>query len=110
MRSHKRQKLITNAKSSASSSFESVQQTKDLFVGRCELSVSDEKIEQYVFDEFGVNLLKCICISHENVIKRSFKITMLASETEQMLYSERRPENVQIHRFVHRNSHYGFGS
>ena len=110
VRGHKRQKFITGAKSGTSSSFKGVQQTKDLFIGRCELSVSVEKIERYVFDEFGVNLFQCKCISHENAITRSFKITMLASETEQMLDSERWPENVQIRRFVHRNSHYGFRS
>ena len=110
VRGYKRQKLITGAKSSSSSSFKGVQQTKDLFIGRCELSVSVEKIERYVSDEFGVNLTQCKCISHENAITRSFKITMLASETEQMLDSERWPENVQIRRFVHRSSHHGFRS
>ena len=48
MRGRKRQKFITGAKSSTSSSFKGVQQTKDFFIGRCELSVSVEKIELFL--------------------------------------------------------------
>ena len=74
-----------------------MQQPKDLLTCLCELLVTVDRIERYFFDEFGVKLLQNKCIS----LTRSFKGTMLTSETEQMLDSERWQENVRIRRFFY---------
>lgn len=95
--------MIRGSKPSRTGDLKGVQQTRDLFVGRCEVSASVEDINRYVQNEFNITLSKCECLSTRSLNTRSFKITVCPSDIESMLDSGRWPENVIVRKFFNRN-------
>ena len=97
----RKQSFLTGAKKTAST-LKGVQQTMDLYVGRCDPNVTDEHIRQYILEEFNFEPMNCECISREGLYVKAFKVAVGASVIESMLDEERWPENVRVRRFQFR--------
>ena len=98
----KPRKFITGSKATQSSSFRGVQQSKDIYVGRCDKSVQIKDIEDYVKSEFDITLLKCSCITREESEVKSFKLTLYSEQCDVMLNSNRWPQDVRIRKFYNK--------
>ena len=95
---------MTGQKKNVAGNFKAVQQTRDVYVGRCDPSVDAQSIENYVHSEFNFSLLKCISISNENSEVKAFKVTVLAQHSEIMLDATKWPEDIRIRKFYNRSS------
>ena len=94
----RKQNFLTGAKKTGST-LKGVQQTMDLYVGRCDPNVTDEHIRQYILEEFHFEPMNCECISREGLYVKAFKVAVGALVIEKMLDEERWPENVRVRRF-----------
>ena len=98
----KPRQFSTGSKSATRGTFKGVQSTKDLYVGRCDENVEESHIIEYVKSEFGLDRVKCVCISNANASVKSFQITVTEQQCELMLDDTRWPENVRVRKFYNR--------
>ena len=98
----KPRQFIIGSKANQSGSFRGVQQSKDIYVGRCDNSVQIKDIEDYVKNEFDITLLKCSCITREESEVKSFKLTVYSQQCDIMLESNRWPQDVRIRKFYNK--------
>ena len=99
---NKPRQFLTGSKSATGGTFKGVQTTKDIYVGRCDENVEDSHIIEYVKSEFGLDRVKCVCISNANASVKSFKLTVTEQQSELMLDGTRWPENVRVRKFYNR--------
>ena len=93
--------FVTGSKNTAGQ-FKGVQPTKDIYIGRCDKNVSVSHIEEYIKGEFGVDFVQCSCISNEIADVKSFKITVFAQTSDEMLDTARWPQNVRVRRYFNK--------
>ena len=95
----KPKKYLTGSKASASGALQGLQQTKDLYVGRCMSSVETNDIVDYIKSEFDINFDKCVCISKEEYHAKAFKVTVLSNQIDELLAPEQRPEHIRVRKY-----------
>ena len=78
--------------------FTGVQDSKDLYVGRCSPKANEENIVKYIQDEFDVNVI-CKTISNAESSVKAFKVTLKSDECEKLLDASRWPENVRVRKY-----------
>ena len=81
--------------------FKGVKATSDLYVGRCDVSVTVDMIKQYVKDELHISVANCICISNSEATVKSFKVTINFEDCAKMLESSSWPENICVRKFYY---------
>ena len=79
--------------------FTGVQDSKDLYVGRCSPKAKEENIIKYIQDEFDVNVINCKTISNAESSVKAFKVTLKSDECEKLLDASRWPENVRVRKY-----------
>ena len=91
--------VLTGRKKFENSRFKGVELRRDLYVGRCNVSVVPDDITGHVSDEFGVEAIACSCISRDDADIKAFKLTVKASDLEVMLDSNRWPADIRIRKY-----------
>ena len=71
----------------------------DIYLGNCDLDVTEDAISQYINEEINVKVIKCELLSSKNVNCKSFKITMNVNEREKLLLPEVWPEGIVCRKF-----------
>ena len=94
----RRQRGVTGSKVS-SGSLRGVQQVRDFYIGRCDNSVTDEILKEYVSSEIDINVLACRCISREDAPVKSFKLTVSEADSSKVLDEEVWPQGVRVRKF-----------
>ena len=87
-----------------SANLKGIQSTRDLFVGRCESSVTVADIKTYVESEFDIKVLNCEVISREAAEAKAFKVQVKEHEREKMLNPDKWPQNIVVRKFFNRKS------
>ena len=78
-----------------------VRQTIDVYVGRCDKSVSVDELKTYIENDIEVQVLGCICLNDNksDTQMKSFKVTVLLEEREKLLDASKWPENIRVRKF-----------
>lgn len=79
--------------------FKGVEDTKDLYVGRCHVDTNVNHIIDHIKNEFKMEPIKCEIISNENLRVKSFKVTVLSGEIEKLLHPDSWPKDVRVRKF-----------
>ena len=79
--------------------FKSARQSVELYVGRCDKSVSINDIEKYIIDEIGVDVLSCRCISQETANMKSFRVNVGVEYKDKLLNPSEWPENICVRKY-----------
>ena len=83
---------------------------RDIYIGRCHVSVTSEIIEDYAKNEIGIEVLGCSCISRDGVNIKAFRLSVRSEDSEKILDASLWPENVYVRKFVRKvfNSYNSF--
>lgn len=84
--------------------FKSACETRDLYIGRCDSTVSIENVVSYIRDEFDINVLSCECISKRDINVKSFKVTVTVDECTRLMDPDLWPENIRVRKFYFKNN------
>ena len=79
--------------------FKGVQDTKDLYIGRCHGETQVSHIEEHVKNEFGIDSISCEVISHESSRVKAFRMTVLSTDIEQLLRADLWPTDVRVRKY-----------
>ena len=83
-----------------------IQETRDLYIGRCHTSVSIDEIVKYINDVTGIQPISGIQISKPEVTVKAFKVTVGSSDIEKLLDGEVWPENICVRKYLNRRPRY----
>ena len=97
----RRRSFITGSKAAASDNFKGVEETRDIYVGRCNSTVSANTITRYVKREFNIDAT-CECITQRDIEVKAFKVTVNLSESNALLDANKWPLNVRVRKFYTR--------
>ena len=97
----KRRNFVSGSRK-ADSAFRGVVGSRDLYVGRCQPSVSCDVILNHIEDVANVRPLSCETISKEDSRVKAFKVTVAVSDVEKLLDSALWPEEVRVRRYFNR--------
>ena len=79
--------------------FRGAKRSADLFVGNCELSVTEDRLTMYMKDELGVDIDKCELLPTRSENSRAFKVTLNLNDRLKLLNPELWPEDVVCRKF-----------
>ena len=102
VRRRKSRKFLTGSNTTNTGNFCGVEETRDLYVGRCNQRVEINDIKEHIRREFSFESVKCIQISNDESPTKSFKVTVLADQLDLMLNSDKWPANIRIRRYFMR--------
>ena len=75
---------------------------RDIYIGRCNRSVTSEIIEEYTKNEIGIDIMSCVGISRETANVRAFKLSVYPEDYDKVLDASVWPENVHVRAFFKR--------
>ena len=84
-------------------SLKGVQITNDIYIGRCDSSVTVDTLSQFIKNEVEVPLLKCECISNENATAKSFKVKVNGNDVVKIFDASVWPENIHVRKFFYKS-------
>ena len=102
-RNKRRSKAVTGVKKSTAL-LKGVQPMRDIYVGRCDKSVTVEIIKEYIQTEFDIEATECLCLSVEESKFKSFKITVRGNQFPVLLNADRWPEFVCVRKYFVKNN------
>ena len=70
----------------------------DLYIGKCDDSVTPAIISSYIKDENNIDVISCECLNEYNGVK-SFKVTLSFENRNKLLMSSAWPENIVVRNF-----------
>lgn len=81
-----------------------VQETRDLYVGRCDQSTTVEGLINYIKNEVEIDVITCVCISNDSANVKSFKVGVKLNEIDGLLNADLWPENIRVRKFYNRRN------
>ena len=103
----KRKREVIKGQKTVTSMFKSAARSADLYVGRCDKSVSKDTIKNFCVEEIKVPLLACQCISRDDSDVKSFKLTVSYEFLGKLLDPALWPEGVHVRKLYYpRNNGY----
>ena len=77
-----------------------VKKKLDIYIGRCDSEVDCEVIIDYINGlQLNINGITCECLSSDDSIIKSFKVSVFAEDRDKLLNAELWPENVIVRKF-----------
>ena len=96
----KRQNNIVGAKNMKSVGLiKGAVRSADLYIGNCDLDVSEESLTKYIEEEVGVNAINCSILVSKNVRCKSFKVELSIKDRQKVLVPEIWPEGIIVRKF-----------
>ena len=83
---------------------------RDIYIGRCHVSVTSEIIKEYAKNEIGIEALGCSCISRDGVNIKTFKLSVRSEDSDKILDASLWPENVYVRKYVRKLFNRNFNS
>ena len=96
-RKNKRDVIKGNKKSG--NVFKGITRSVDLYIGRCDPSVSVEAIRQYILNESNIEVSNCICLASDEAVAKSFKVTVSPDERDKLMNVALWPENIVVRKY-----------
>ena len=84
--------------------FNGVQDSKDLYVGRCNPLAKDEDIKKYIQDELKVKVLACNVISKTESPAKAFKVTLNSDDIEKLLEASIWPKGIRVRKYFSKSN------
>lgn len=83
------------------STIKAVKQTADLYVGRCDPSVTEEALKNYINNEVNIMIENCECLagSVDDRRVKSFKVTVSLEDRDKLLSPSVWPENIRVRKY-----------
>lgn len=75
---------------------------RDVYIGRCNRSVTSDIIEEYTKNEIGIDIVSCSSISRETANVRAFRLSVYSEDYDKVLDASMWPENVHVRTFFKR--------
>ena len=106
-RRRKKKEVITGQKKmdSKNCTIKGIGKTLDVYIGRCDASVTSELITEYIESELKVGVVGCLCVSADQSSIKSFKVTVQASDRDKLLEASLWPENVCVRKYFKPKNH-----
>ena len=95
-----------NKSSRKDTGLKGIQETRDLYIGRCHTSVSIDDIMKYINDITVIQPSSGIQISKPEVAVKAFKVTVGSSDIENLRDAEVWPENICVRKYLNRRPGY----
>ena len=95
----KRKREVIKGQKTVTGMFKSAARSADLYVGRCDKSVTKDTIKNFCIEEIKVPLLACQCISRDDSDVKSFKLTVSYEFLGKLLDPALWPEGVHVRKF-----------
>ena len=95
----KKNKRALKGSKPASGLFKGVQETKDLYVGRCNPTVKDDDIKKYIKEEMETDVISIDVISKSDSPVKAFKVTLKSKDIEKLLDANLWPENIRVRKY-----------
>ena len=96
----KKRKSALKGSKQVSGSFKGVQDSKDLYVGRCNPEVKENDIIKYIQDELKCNVIACSVISKTAAPVKAFKVSLKSNELEKLLDAALWPEYIRVRKYL----------
>ena len=96
---NKRARNTVKGSKTSSGSLKGVQDSRDLYVGRCDPQVSDEDLIKYVKEDLKIHVIACKAISKDEAPVKAFKLTTRAEDSEKLLDATLWPEYIRVRKF-----------
>ena len=72
----------------------SAEKTVDMYIGRCDVSMTTDDVMNYINNELDVKGLSCINLQSRNPFSKSFKLTVRLNDRDTLLTDDSWPEGV----------------
>ena len=69
---------VVKGKRKSNNIFKNVDNTLDVYIGRCSSDATTATIETYISESANITPTMCSCISREDSLVKSFKVTVFA--------------------------------
>lgn len=93
----KNKRIIGSQKSSAL--LKSAVRSADLYVGNCDLSVTEDRLSDYIYNQINARIEKCQELDAKYDHYRSFKVTLNITDREKLLDSKFWPEGIVCRKY-----------
>ena len=100
----KKRKEVIRGSKRVNGSFKSTVSNCDLYIGKCDSSVTNSIITSYIRDENDIDVVACECLNEYNGVK-SFKVTLSFDNRNKLLSSSMWPENIVVRKFYNKKIH-----
>ena len=87
--------------------FKGVQETRDIYVGRCDVDVTSNVLSEYIKETLKINIIGCICLSGDDSPVKSFKVTVSADDSYEMLKDDVWPLNIRVRKYFNKRNNGG---
>ena len=94
-----RQNIVGSKRTDGSRGIKGASRSADIYLGNCDLAVTEDDISQYIDEEINVQILRCELLSSRNENCKSFKVTMNLNDREKLLLPEVWPEGILCRKF-----------
>ena len=91
---------VVKCKRKGNDIFKSVDNTLDVYIGRCSSDATTAAIESYISESANITPTMCSCISRED---SSFKVTVLADHRDALLDPLLWPEGIIVRKYYKSN-------
>ena len=98
-RKKRRNNIVGARKVNDCGTIKSAVRSVDVYVGNCDLDVSEESLGNYIKNEIGVIVRKCSLLVSRNTNCNSFKVEMDINVREKVLSPDAWPEGIIIRKF-----------
>ena len=82
--------------------FRAVKRTADAYVGRVACDVAEDDIENYIKENFNINIESTVQLEIKTDRYKAFKITVAYNDREKLFNSELWPEDVVVDKYYNR--------
>ena len=98
-KSDRRRKDIIKGTRKGNGLFKGVSGNCDLYVGKCDKSVTIDTIMEYIKVEYDINVISCECLHNNRDDINSFKVTLSFEDRNKMLNPNLWPENILVRKY-----------
>ena len=98
-RKKRRTNIVGERKVNDLGTLKSAVRSVDVYIGNCDLDVSEESLENYMKDEIGITVRKCSLLVSKNKNCKSFKVEMDVNVRPKVLSPDAWPEGIIIRKF-----------
>ena len=102
-RKKKKKEVIKGTKKS-DGTLKGVMGNFDLYIGKCDSSVTTDVIINYIKNEANIEALSCTCLNNDRPGVKSFKVNLSYNDRTTLLNPKFWPENIVVRKFYNSKS------
>lgn len=103
-RNRNRHGIIGSRVDNKDTSIKSAARYADIYVGNCDISVTEESLSDYIFDVLNIRVNNCEPLASKTTQSKSFKINLKMIDREKLLSAEVWPEGIYCRKYYNSRS------